>query len=303
MRQFIIKIFVFMGILVVALLPLSLLFNRIASRNYMAAVQVLKQSRPIVLILGDSHPLAMKKEHLPPHVFNFSYGSDNLTDMYTKLQFFIDQYGAPEMVVLECDRHIFSTYRSVLNNNERSLFYMNFGVYREIYGFHPLKYFVRRHVFRWFPMANMKNLQFAKKAAISRVEKFVSHKEERAQPPWSTVSVEDRVGRVEQRLELQFSSPYDSVLVQRFFDIVTLCKDLNIRILGVRYPVTPEYDQALNKMDLQRIEQVFLDNEVDYLDFSASFSDPLLFQNEDHISEKGSLKLCRELDAHWSVIP
>lgn len=295
MQLFILKITLFLSVLMFIAIAMTPSYNELVINEYVKPIDELNEERPNVLILGDSHAAALRKKHLPPNVYNFSYGSDSVSDMYIKLNYFINKYGPPSAVIMECDRHIFSHYRTRYNNLYRSINYLDFKGYQDLYGFKPFTYFREKYIFKIIPLLKISNTQLL----VRKIRNSSGGGKVSELKSWKSYSREEKENRVFWRLKTQFAQPFSPELANRFSKLVALCHEKKIKIIPIRYPVSPSYNKALESIQLEEIEQIYQKHDLIFDNLSDFYSEDKYFLNEDHISELGSELLCEYLAKYF----
>ena len=261
-------------------------------QGYEAARADVLQLKPRCVVLGDSHARKLKQKYFSSRgVYNLSYTSDNAIDMLTKLRFMVRQGIPPDTVVLECDWHMFSPYRSTKNNFSRSVLFSDFGSYRRLYGFHPVEYAAYRYVFPAVPMLNLGN------AGLLRRKLFPGWSGGSPEPVWHEISPQERVVLAEARLTEQFrGDELDETLMAHFADIVKVCGENGIRIVGVRFPVTTEYRNRLPGAAVASTRRFFETLGITIHDFSELYDDPRHFDDADHMDRKAAKRLTARIE-------
>ena len=77
-------------------------------------------------------------------------------------------------------------------------------------------------------------------------------------------------------------------------DIIKMLKSKNIKIIGIRFPVSPYYLAQCNKEDLNKVNNFV--NAIDYdyfLDYSNALNNDSFYKNEDHLNRKGMTELSK----------
>ena len=91
------------------------------------------------------------------------------------------------------------------------------------------------------------------------------------------------------RAEDHFSSGEDKDLVHWYRQIIRLCKEHGIKVIGVRYPVRSDYLASAKKLQWQALANKSESTGFDkFLDYSTFFSDTGNFADEDHMSADAS---------------
>ncbi|WP_144392668.1 hypothetical protein [Pleionea sediminis] len=236
-------------------------------------------------ILADSHGLAINDFAEKYGIYNFSAASDSYSDMARKLDYLIENTQVKK-VYITLDDHILSPYRDKHNNNDRSIKYLSFTTIISDYSL------IKEVLQRYFVLLNPKVRDYLNSFAKSQIKRILKPEEVGEDTEWSELPLEARKRIAQSRYELQFNySGYSELMRQKFSEIVQKCRDNNIEIIGIRYPLSGVYLNLVNQDDKQ-VLQLAKENQIRVLDFKHEFKDrPDYFLNQDHLNRRGGAKL------------
>jgi hypothetical protein len=269
MSKFLVRILYLLSAVVLT----NLLFHKFVEyprNNYKDEV---KKSN--IYVLGDSHAAAFLNDQKELLFYNFSYGSDNLIDMYRKIKYLIDEklLIKSDTVLLEIDLHVFSKYRNVSNNNDIS------GVYTNSLS-SSLKYY--------FPLFG--------ETKLYNIKRMLFGLNERDKRDYVLLKTASDSIIFKNRFQRQYGDEFNlQPYYLKMLKLITeLCEENEIVLIGIHYPLHPYYNKLFsNKYDfndyMDSIKIGLKSNII--LDYSRSMVGDSNFFDQDHISKKGSKKL------------
>lgn len=264
--------------LVLFLLVLSLIngyFYQIVFENYYSEYENVDLHHSTYL-LADSHGLAIDKENSQEKFYNFSAGSDSYIDMKRKLQYLAENTEI-ERLIISVDNHTLSKYRDNKHNSDRSVFYAKWDEHPSLYA-----YIKDRYLVRFIPLLSAKSRDIVKGYLNLEFE------EKKPRRDWKELPARRKMSRSINRVRQQFPQPDPSLKQQKALsEIVDICKGHKIELIGIKFPLSNEYLEALGDSDYEA-DAFLVSNQIKVLDFSKYFAEePTVFKNQDHIDEKG----------------
>ena len=237
-------------------------------------------------LLADSHGLPLKNLTEKYGVYNFSAGSDSYFDMHRKLVYLINNTRV-DTIYITADDHTLGQYRESNNNSDRSVIYSlpnQFDNYYDYIKDRYIKYYFvlfqpkLRYIIRSYMGAKLKTVvQFDKYGPSNN-----------KQITWKLMSSSERVKLSRNRAHTQFPDDNRSVnLEQNLMDIINICKQNNIELIGVKLPLTTEYGKVTANKSYGA-DSVLKLNGYKVLDFSKLYSgNSEYFTDADHLNETG----------------
>ena len=237
------------------------------------------ETRSPAILLGDSHAAIIPQEYLPPDVYNLSYGSDGIQEMFVKVQFAFHHNPGLKTVFLSVDDQMFSLYREGINNQEiideirqskfeitkNRLFNMRkWPVFnRNVY------VFIRRNIIQWFAhdIFERKGLYVSRDKEIESAVPIQLKAKQR---------VEDQIRGISQKS------------IETYRLLIQFCSQRGAKVVGVQFPVSPDFYQYADIMQLERIEDArksLLLSEI--LNYRDIFQEKSYFIDIDHLSDEG----------------
>jgi hypothetical protein len=279
-----------------ALAALQVYYDATVSKKdrYLPAVLSGGDERTRVVVLGDSHAEnALPPPVLPPHIHTAAFGGDSLREAYLKAMAFLDRLPGLEVLLVQCDPHVLSTYRLAANNRFLTYYFARPRDIKAVYGRGPGV--LRQAVITAVPVLDLH----------SRVETIVVLKEHvrtlrgraRGEVPalaWRQRTSEQRRADALSRARSQFrDGGLEADLLDVMGWIVEAAHKRGVQVVGVSYPVTREYLDAMSVIGVEAPSRVFARVPFDRrLDYQAAFADrPELFKDQDHLNVAGAREL------------
>ena len=240
-----------------------------------------------VFILSDSHGGPLKQNLREHGVYNFSIGSDSYFDMYRKL-IYLKKNSKIKKIIITADDHTLSMYREKLNNKDKSVHYLDIEdkdfLLKDKISILKEKYFKR-----YVPLFNGKTAKIVGKYLINvfKLKKKVNY-------DWATN--ENKLKDSKKRAKTQFKSLESSDdLRSCITEIVRFCRENEIDIIAVKYPLAKDYLIEVNGRNFGADEH-FESLGIKTYDFSKLYIDhDEYFANQDHLNELGGQIFAKEL--------
>tara|TARA_R100000306_G_C4374023_1_gene141201 strand:+ start:1655 stop:2524 length:870 start_codon:yes stop_codon:yes gene_type:complete len=278
MKAFLKNILVFTLLLACFNIALLILIQNIYVNDYYTVQLNYKE-----YLLADSHGYNAGDLRETNGIYNLSETGDSYIDLERKLRFLI-RNSSVEKIYLTVDDHTLSPSREDFNNKEISVFYTNSEDYSNYLTFINKKYLNRYVVFF--------NSKYSSVIRHFFKNKFTSFTSENKEPiPWSDLSKTEKKAKSKQRFETYFSEKEGSeTLTESLIRMIQLCKENNIELIGIKFPVSSSYNQILGTQSYDA-DKIFRKNELDILDFKKSLlKNDTFFRDQDHLSNAGEIK-------------
>lgn len=271
MKNFLSRILLFCFILII----INFCFKKILNRIYFDEYYKVKLNKEIYL-LSDSHG-GVIGDFGNGKIYNFSYGGDSYLDMKNKLNFLIKNTDV-KTVIITVDDHTLSPYREYSNNYDRSSHFKS----KEDFN-NDVEFFKNR-----FLLNNL--ILFEPKYGVllnQYFKSFLSLKEKKMD--WSNLSEEIKIKESTERFNNQFNyNTNSSLLKTHLLDIIKLCKENNINLIGIKFPLSKSYKMILGQKSFHA-DKVFLKNNLRVMDFNIEeLNHDIFYQDQDHLNKKGS---------------
>ncbi|MFY0689960.1 MAG: hypothetical protein JXQ90_22505 [Cyclobacteriaceae bacterium] len=271
MKRFIQKSLLFMLII----LSINTYFFQIVYENYYSEYEHVELDFKTYL-LSDSHGKPLDKINEPLKFYNFSAGSDSYVDMKRKLQFLAEKSNI-ERLIITADNHTLSPYRDKSNNVDRSSFFTKFSFENK-----PYKHLKENYIERYLPIINPKSRDIVKLFLLAEEEPIKS------EPNWKALKPKEKSAFAKRRTARQFRKLYPSkIQTSALHEIIDICKQNDIELVGIKYPLSREYLAAMGNSTFQA-DSILMSKKSKIYDFSNIYiNQDHLFRNQDHLNEDG----------------
>jgi len=306
------KVFFIKGIALVLLL-VCILF----ALNYMYVTQVnadrviqrnqeqweQHKDKATLVIMGDSHPANDLIPRYIPGSFNFAVPSETVDQTYYKFRAVVQQ---PQVktIILPIDMHQFSDYRQ--NKYVYLWYWTNYLSYSELAnltGRSPQSIYLLSKIpvlgngqdFTW--LFSKQNISYLEQGWQRLEGDFSTH--------------QDKMGESLYRVKTQFpNGPVpDKALYEHFVKILDLAQQKNIAVVLIKFPITPQFNEALTYYNMSKEEFYDLINQtiapynnVQILDYQDDFTDLTLYADRDHFNEKGAKVFSQQVAQDLKVL-
>tara|TARA_B110000003_G_scaffold203834_1_gene202526 strand:+ start:887 stop:1837 length:951 start_codon:yes stop_codon:yes gene_type:complete len=299
MRTFIKNIIIF----VIIAIFFNIYFSTIVKDNYFKKYSKdlhKKSSSTILLACSHGNSLTEYIEGIDIYgITNYSYPSDSYTDMYRKLSHLIKR-NKIDTLIITAEDHTLSSYRQVLNNHDRS---------RDLsdkINFLSPTFFERNLI-----LPNSKAHDFLKLYIKSQISWFFSSNEILFHKKWSEYDKEYKQKKSQDRFVAQYvDKSYSMELENSLLKIIEICKNNNIHLIGIKFPLSKEMVHVMKQSSLNfdkdsfyknnrhiyddtslKVDSIFNANSIDIFNFKNLFiNKEHLFQNQDHLNALGAEK-------------
>jgi len=252
------------------------------------------------LVLGDSHAQDDLDPAILGRAFNFASAGETYLQTRAKLKKILrDRSGRIRRVILPLDVHSFSSFRAGrMEDADYWVRYVDFlelgreegdplGRLPELIEGQLIPYLGRGK--DWLRVLN--TLRRSQQVPVRGYLGRKSAAPQSLQKRWA-------LAHRRARLHLGSGEAEDPLLVGAFEDCLDLCAEHGVEILAVKFPVSPEYDQAIRELvDVDTLEEwltsLVADRDgVKLLDLRRELFDrPHLFADADHLDARGAAVL------------
>lgn len=273
MRKFLKKSILWFFIILTTVFLIVLFVINTYHKDYF---QMTKGTDKKTFLMADSHGLKINLNEI--NADNLSYASNSYVDIKNQLSWIVNNKKV-HRVFLSYDEQLFSSYRDNLNINYLSFIYdpLKFSEFKVSYVEKYLNIFQRA-----FRINIKEKIFFSKKLGEKKLspESFVN------------LSKQEKIRRSRSRIEQQYKK---ESLTQKyaFNDIIDICKENNIDLLLIKFPLSEEFIKERSKnANYNYIKKT--NYNFPLLDFSNSILDSKFYRDQDHLNEEG-LKILEKL--------
>jgi len=284
MKKLFAKLFIFS----LPLIGLNLYFYTLINDIYITDYQVHKPNFRKYL-LADSHGRPLDNFLEKYGVYNFSGAGDAYSDMLRKLRYLIRNTQI-DTLIITVDHHNISTYRTKKNNKEASHSFSDYADYSSY--FFAIKEKVFRH---YIVFLNIKSRTILREHILSTIKGLLS-KEKKSAKDWKDLNATESKALIDKRIEELFLyEKYAEILVADLQEIVKICKQNNIFLIGIKFPV-PQAFKVVSAQYTYAADTVLTAQRFPVYDFSDIFAtQDSLFYDQDHLKKDGGAQFADTL--------
>lgn len=280
MKKFIRLLFKF-SLILIALNTVIFIVKELTFRPY-----YLHSTKYKSYLLSDSHGYKLYDLTEKMGVANFSFHSESYLDIYRKLVYLTSR-NKTDTLYISVDDHTLSPYRELSNNDYKSIKY-NFtqGNYNFLdYAIFKMQYYIVifdpniRAIITHFIGVQVKKL-----FSLADNKKVKANK-----APWSSLSRATKFKLAESRVKEQFPSDTSSKKLEKsLLDIINLCKQKNIKLIGIKFPLSGEFLEILGNKSY-KADSILISQGIEVWDFKNTFSNiDNYFEDPDHVNPEGA---------------
>jgi len=240
-----------------------------------------------VFILADSHGSPLKQNLRNRGVYNFSIGSDSYFDIYRKA-LYLSKKTNVKKIIITADNHTLSKYREKLNNKDRSIIFLDYDD-KDFFISDKFSFFKEKYIKRYIPLLNSKTT-----GLIQRYFESLFKKKTTKIYNWKTTKNKKKkcVSRVKSQFRENVSSDKLKKCIKK---IVELCKQNNIKIFAIKFPLTSDFLLEISDRNYGA-DKYFEKLGIKTYDFSELYIEhDEYFSNQDHLNNLGGELFAKEL--------
>lgn len=241
-------------------------------------------------LLADSHgtPLGDFTENHQVH--NFSGQSDSYLDMERKLKYLIRNTDV-NRVYISVDDHTLSPTRENQNNLDRSAYYTEANDYTN-HG----QYFREKYLNYYCVFMNDRYSLVIKNFIQDELFNVSKWGGVRSKSSWEKLSNVEQIAITKERVKNYFEMPQRSAkMSESLLRIISLCKEKDIELIGLRFPLTKTYVDVLNEESYEA-DSLMSTHQLPIIDLDSLYIEQdSLFRDMDHLDKKGGEKFAEIL--------
>lgn len=239
-------------------------------------------------LLADSHGTPLGDFTEIHDVHNFSGQSDSYLDMERKLNFLIRNTQV-EKIYISVDDHTLSPTREDQNNLDRSAYYTTPKDYPTY-----LEYFREKYLFYYCVFLNDRYSLVMKNFIQNELFDVSKWGGVRSKSTWESLSIMQQEQISQDRINNYFQAQIPSgKMSESLKRIIRICKDENIELIGLRFPLSKTYVDLLNE-ESYNADSLLIKNYLPVIDFDSVYIEQdSLFRDMDHLDKKGGEKFAK----------
>lgn len=245
-------------------------------------------------MVGDSHAKAIRQNDLDTlKIFNLAYDTDSYFDSALKLKYLIRNKLADTVYVC-VDNHTLSHYREWWTNKSRSLYYAEYEDYNNYYKTRRYDFWLAKNMYIYLPLTKTENSKLFKKYLSNEIQGKRARNYDNYDA--SSSPRENLIKSSINRVGTQFPDEKQSKrLVQTLEEMLKLCNENNIAVMGIKFPLSREYINAMGRKSF-KADSLFITKGYKVFDFTNAFPDSThFFRDQDHVNYSGSKALVKHL--------
>jgi hypothetical protein len=276
MKEFLKKSVIYFSIILLFCFLMVCIQYRTSINNY---INKINETKAKTFLFSDSRGHKINTNSLG--ICNLSMPSDSYIDIKRKIKFLINNKTEVSNIILSYDEHLFSKYRNNRNNNYKSIWLKRLSL-SDIYSI--LFEYRRNYTFdltrQIFTNTNKKKSE--ETTTIIKNNFF-------------DILTEHEIKKLtELRLDYQFTG-FSEKQNKTFNEIIELCKNNNIQITLIKFPLTKVYINERKKSKVYKNFKISKVKPLNIIDLSKSIIELKLFKNVDHLNSEGKQKFIKLL--------
>ena len=294
MKTFLKNIAIFtIGFLIINVLIYHFLFKPAIFDKYLFNDNTIESYN--IFLVSDSHGEFLGNTPSKNKIYNFSNTSENYLDMYLKVQYLTSVLGKNDTILLAVDNHNLSSYRNGFGRINENIIYAD--DFSEIEpsaiqtDFHFKKF--TKYIPLLQPEYNKSVIQYATRSdsKTTKIQRY------------SSLRPEEKEKALRKRFLEQFENKTVSHQQKEYLQkIVTLCKNKNITLVGLRFPITKDYYSMIKENDFG-INDFWKSQDLPIIDMhNMFFANDDYFADPDHLNKIGAEVFCKEIHTRLQEI-
>lgn len=267
--------------------------------------------KPEVLLVGDSRMAAnVDQRRLPPGYYNFSYPGETLRHNYLRIKFALETKPSVRYLVLGLEDVGFSDARARLRDATQQTLFADLVALTEIYPASP-RFLLRHAVLHYAPLVNASQRRRTWERLLADMRVLLTGETREPEQvldcgtvkpmldsTWQQMSEAERMAHGREEVKTLYGgSAFNEEMHDVFFKILALARQHDVKVIGIRNPVTGAYAAAAQELREKPVLSFLEPNALHaLLDYEALFADsPSLFHNADHLNAEGARKFTARL--------
>jgi hypothetical protein len=267
--------------------------------EYHKAVDGAAERRGVrIIFAGDSHvahPLNDYFNENPAAIaYSLAVGGDSPRECFAKIRYVLNAGAAIDTLIISVDPHMFG--RGRLESSNRSFADWYFIVAGDGSG---LGHGWLSALLDQVPLFNNDFVQYLRKAVAARFSHgAAASATDDVEGTWSTLSDVARAAEARSTGKMdhvgvgQYAQPF-----RWYARILAVARSHNVRVIGVRFPVHPEYSAQAPPAKVALIDDFLRRHGItEIIDLRDLVTDPAEFDDPDHVNGQGTAVMVRELE-------
>ncbi len=243
-------------------------------------------------VFADSHGICLNNYCEILNICNFSAGHESYFDINRKLKYLIQNDYLIDTIFISVDDHMLSPIRQKNNNLDRSIYYSSSLEFEN-----KFEYFILKYVRYYLPIIHSKFRIALKKYLAAKFSSLIFNtKFQVNQNAWIQLSEKERIKAAETSVSVSFSfNSRSEELTKTFLEIIDNCKKNNIKLVGVKFPLSRNFIAAIGNTNYGA-DSILIANGFPVLNYKNVFSkNDEYFKDADHLNATGGQILAEKL--------
>jgi len=273
-----------------------------------------KLSQTKIISLGDSHVSYASNINSLLYL-NLAFPSDNTVMMYAKLRYFYKNGLRPDVLLLQADAHMFTSYREKFDYSSYAELFTK-DLRKDVQDYYPYTEIIIQRDILGYPLyqmrtdiaANIHTLYFRyilNPESINLKHNILENGTLINKGSWMDNDKGIRDIKAERRVREQFPTTKAAevdILRDYYIKIINFCKEHDIKVILIQMPLSKEFREKVYPFVETKMSNYFKKlarkEELVLIDYKDSFKN-IYFANEDHLNYSSSkifgLKLKQDL--------
>lgn len=265
--------------------------------KYLNRIESSINSSSTIAFLGDSHSESIKHLNLSDKVGNLAFGADGIKEMYIKTLILDKYFKDLKYVFISTEPQMFNNSISS-NSTFLNKYLLRLEDPKHIYNKTKLNLITEE-----VPLFNDNYLRYFLNSCYSKILNDSDDKNTGKTTEWSQLPEDLRKNMaIETGKTDHVSIMSNNEDLNIYKEIIKILKSKNVTVIGVRFPVNKHYLNQCDQKDQQKVNEFIKSLNLDAnLDYSFKITEPLFFENEDHLNAEGMRKLALMIENDTGV--
>lgn len=253
--------------------------------KYLERIDSTINSESEIIFLGDSHVETIKLLDLSDNVGNLAFGADGIYEMYLKVLIMIKFNKNLKHVFIATEPQTFNNTASP-NSTFLNKYLLKVDDTLNVYNKTKLNLITEK-----VPLFNDSYINYALDGFYSsfKPDKTKTKKNWSILTDLQRTEIATKTG-ISDHTSVMTNTEFSKV----YSEIINLCKTNKIKVIGIRFPVNKNYINQCKIEELEKVDSFIKALNLDLnLDYSTRIKNPIYFDDEDHLNEKGIEKLSK----------
>ena len=258
-------------------------------KEYQKPIDQLEEGKSNIILLGDSHLASLKKLNLDPKIANLAYGADGIKEMYAKSLLLVNKIQNIDYVLVSTEPQMFNAGTSP-NGTFLNRYIFDLEEARTLYNKNKLDVICDA-----VPLFNNDYLNFFRNKTYLTLKGTSSSKNEKS---WEDLSIKEKEAQSSELGKLDHSSIMSQSQDTIYFNkMMELFQQNNIKVISIKFPVTPSYFKECSQEDLNNVNKYLQQfSFYETMDYTHAIDSLSYFEDPDHLKKKGVKQIAKDIE-------